>query len=154
MIRNLKFGNTIVTCEIKSESKEKWYPLMYDIRKKTFSKCNCKDSLCRRNEKCKHIQKFAEVIGKKIIIKPKERIIHKRKPQYYTSLISMCGECEICKIKWNGKKHGEGSNLTVHHITRIIDGGKEVPRNCQIVCRNGYGCKFHDYVHAHQGRRG
>ena len=62
-----------------------------------------------------------------------------RKTKYYPKLIEMVGVCEICHSR---------NNLVVHHIQRLIDGGKDIPRNIQIVCR-----KCHSDLHAHQGRR-
>jgi 5-methylcytosine-specific restriction endonuclease McrA len=46
--------------------------------------------------------------------------------KYYKYLIKMVGECELC---------GRKDNLVVHHIKRIHEGGKDIPRNCQILCR-------------------
>ena len=63
----------------------------------------------------------------------------KRKTKYYKYLIEMVGECEHCGAK---------EDLVVHHIYRLVDGGKDIPRNIQIVCK-----KCHKLLHAHQGRR-
>ena len=138
MIRNLNFGNTLITAEIHSKTKkDKWYNVMYDQKTKRFS-CNCTGYLCR--QMCSHIKDFAEEIKIEIkTLKPKKLELSKRKPKYYKNLIEMVGQCELCDNK---------ENLQVHHIKRIIDGGKEIPRNCMVVCER---CHFD--LHAHQGRR-
>jgi 5-methylcytosine-specific restriction endonuclease McrA len=56
-----------------------------------------------------------------------------RKRKYYPKLIEMVGECEQC---------GSKENLVVHHLVRLNMGGKDIPRNIQIVC-----AKCHRLIH-------
>ena len=145
MIRNLKFGN-LITAEVRSNTNyERWYKVEYDTRTKKFN-CLCLSFTLRLY--CSHITEFSNKIKVPFIrTEIKKRELSQRKPQthlirktqFYIHLITMVGHCEICNST---------ENLQVHHIVRIIDGGKEVPRNCQIVCT-----KCHKDLHAHQGRK-
>jgi hypothetical protein len=75
------------------------------------------------------------------------------KKKVFTFLFEWVKRCEICKIPWNGRPYGEGSNLTVHRIQRASQGGKYVPRNCEVVCAYNHGNDCHKVLHSGEGRR-